>query len=223
MQQYIQPVIFLAGSFLLLFGFAEYLYHRCKIRAEITRKLVHVGTGLLTLLFPIYLDSQWQVLLLCGSFLALLLASLRFGWLPSINAISRVSYGSILFPVAVYTCYVSYVLVNKGLIIYYLPMLLLAICDTLAAFIGKRFPYGSYSVGKGRKTLSGSMAFFIAGSALSIVLFYLLPNRLDSFWEIVLVSIIISLSAAVVEAISTDGTDNLTIPVGTVLVISAIL
>ena len=85
----------LASSFLALFGIAEILYHFLKMQAELTRKIVHIGTGLLTLLFPLMLSNHWYVLFLCTSFAAILLASLRLNLLPSINAIGRKSAGSL--------------------------------------------------------------------------------------------------------------------------------
>ena len=136
MLPYITSPLVLGLCFLALFGLAEFLYHKQKVKAEITRKIVHVGTGLLTLLFPIFLHDQWQVLFLCTAFLLILLASLQFKLLPSINSIDRVSHGSILYPVAVYGCYLAYSYADKGLFFFYLPILTLAICDPLAALIG---------------------------------------------------------------------------------------
>ncbi|MBI3234471.1 MAG: phosphatidate cytidylyltransferase, partial [Bacteroidetes bacterium] len=51
--------LILSGMFLTLFGLAEVLYHFFKVKAELTRKLVHFGTGLLTFLFPLILSSHW--------------------------------------------------------------------------------------------------------------------------------------------------------------------
>src|ERR1043166_6531998 len=93
-----QPVLWLTGCFLALFLIAELLYRVMHVEAEYTRKLVHAGTGLLTLLFPIFLSQVWQAGVLCGSFLLLLLISLRIGWLPSINAVDRKTAGEWVFP-----------------------------------------------------------------------------------------------------------------------------
>ena len=71
-------LLILSSAFLGLFALAELLFHVAKMRAEYTRKLVHAGTGLLTLLFPVYLDHVWQVLVICASFLLLLVLSMRF-------------------------------------------------------------------------------------------------------------------------------------------------
>ncbi|HXC05663.1 MAG TPA: hypothetical protein VNZ86_12965, partial [Bacteroidia bacterium] len=48
-------------SFMVLFALSETLFYRYQVQAEISRKLVHLGTGLLTLLFPLFLTDQASV------------------------------------------------------------------------------------------------------------------------------------------------------------------
>ncbi len=213
----------LSMGFLALFGLAEYLYRVKKVKAEVTRKIVHIGTGLLTLLFPALLKNHWQVLLLCGSFLVLLVASLAYRWLPSINAVRRVSYGSLLYPVSVYGCYLVYTSSDAGLLTFYLPILTLAFCDPLAAWVGKRFPVGKYRLGKSHKTVSGSLAFFVAAFLLASGVLFCHSAKALSVEKILLFSSIVALAATGAEAVSGAGTDNLTIPATVLLVQSLFL
>ena len=223
MKQEISYPLLLATCFLVLFGFAEFLYHRIKVKAEWTRKIVHIGTGIITMLFPILLHNHWQVLFLCGSFLLILLASLKFGFLPSINAIDRVSYGSILYPIVVYSCYMVFLFAQKGLIMFYLPILILAICDPVAAITGKHYPFGQYQIGKYKKTLSGSLAFFTTCLLITITSFFLLPENPIPLWNSIAFAFVISIIATVSEAIGGKGTDNFTIPVSVILTLYLIL
>lgn len=132
--------IILAGCYLLLFTLGELLYYCFKIKAEITRKIVHIGTGLLALSFPLLLANHWCVLVLCTLFAGILIVSLRFDLLRSINAIDRQSIGSLAYPVSVYGCYLTYHLYDNRYVYYYLPILILAICDPIAGLIGRRWP-----------------------------------------------------------------------------------
>lgn len=211
MKEIIPPLI-LACCFLALFGVAELLYHFGKVRAEWTRKIVHIGTGLLTLLFPLVLSSHWQVLFLCAGFLMILLASLKFGWLPSINAIDRFSYGSILFPVIVYLLFLIFQMAGKGLIIFYLPILILAICDPLAALVGKRFPFGKYRVWGCGKSVAGSLVFLVSAWLVTVATVLAFDNVPSGMQLILLVPFI----ATVAEALGVKGMDNFTIPASVV-------
>lgn len=213
----------LAASFLVLFGTAELLYHKLKLKAEITRKIVHVGTGLLTLLFPVLLENHWYVLFLCGSFAVILLLSLRFKLLKSINAIDRESHGSISYPVAVYGCYLFFSQHRQAdpsgygaYLFFYLPVLMLAVCDPVAALFGKRWPVGPYKVSGGSKSMMGSSMFFVSAVLLCMLLGYAFSGtRTEGF---ILLSLCASLAATVAEALSGKGLDNITIPGVVVLV-----
>ncbi|MGG7665701.1 hypothetical protein [Dyadobacter sp. BHUBP1] len=211
MKEIIPPLI-LACCFLLLFGVAELLYHFGKLGAEWTRKIVHIGTGLLTLLFPVVLVSHWQVLFLCASFLVILLASLKFGWLPSINAIDRFSYGSILFPVIVYLLFLVFQMADRGLIVFYLPILVLAICDPVAALVGKRFPFGKYQIMGSGKSAAGSLAFFASALLVTAVT----VSAFDGAHSGMLLILVVPMMATIAEALGVRGMDNFTIPASVV-------
>lgn len=202
--------LILAGAFLVLFAIAEILYHYFKVKVEVTRKLVHIGTGLLTLLFPKMLNNQWWVLLLCSCFAVILIASQRFHFLKSINNIDRESIGSLAYPFSVYAAYWFYDHYSKSNTFFYLPVLVLAIADPMAALIGKRWPRGKYKVGTGYKSLSGSIACFVAAVIISGLVFLYNGDHLTG--TVILKSLLIGLVAAIAEGVSGKGYDNITIP-----------
>jgi len=196
-------------AFLLLFGSAELLYHKYKVRVEFTRKYVHVLTGFLTLLFPIIIQDQLFVLFLCASFLILLLLSLSFGLLPSIHSVDRKTRGSILYPIVVYTCYL--IQSKYGLVFYYIPILILTLCDPVAALVGKKWPSGSYKTFGHTKTMSGSFGFFISALLLSVLLVFNMEEV--HFLESLPLALCIAVVTTLAEAFTHKGYDNLTIPV----------
>ncbi|EAY29260.1 diacylglycerol/polyprenol kinase family protein [Microscilla marina] len=201
--------IYLAIAYLVLFASAEFFYHRLKTRAEITRKYVHIVTGLLTMLFPPLIQNHWLVLLLCSSFLIILLASLYFKLLPSINAVERTTRGSILYPVIVYCCYLMY-LSQDQFIFYYIPILILTLCDPMAALVGKHFPRGKYITFGHCKTLSGSAGFFAAAVITSLCLVVGLEQM--TLTKTLIITVSVAMVTTIAEALSHKGYDNLTIP-----------
>lgn len=220
MNQQLINCLLLGAAFLALFGIAELLYHKARVQAEYTRKLVHFGTGLLTLLFPLFLDTHWYVLLLCGSFAVILTLSQKFNFLRSINAIDRKSHGSISYPVAVYGTFLFFTYgytddwshrPEPQLPFYYIPILTLAICDPLAALLGKRFPWKPYKVGAGKKTVTGSFAFFVSATLLCFIILYVVTGGF-SFPDAFTIALLIGATTTIAEAFSRNGFDNLTIP-----------
>jgi dolichol kinase len=216
MNENLLHTFYLGGAFLVLFASAEFFYHAFHVKAEITRKYVHVGTGLLTMLFPPLLGNKWLVLALCGSFLIILLSSLAWNLLPSINAVNRKTRGCILYPIIVYGCYVIYVKYDQFMF-YYIPILVLALCDPIAALVGRKWPVGKYKTFGQTKTLSGSVGFFIAAIVTCICLMVGLgvaPVR-----EGIVVSVIIALVTTTAEGLTHNGYDNLTIPASALAVL----
>jgi dolichol kinase len=219
----------LALLFLSLFAVAEILYYKFKVRAELTRKLVHIGTGFLTLLFPIMLHDQRTVLILCFTFALIILASLKFNFLRSINGIDRKSYGSISYPVSVYGCYLVYYYLKPGspdpyiypnpYVYFYLPILTLAVCDPVAALTGKKFPYGQYKIGKDVKTATGSSSFFVSSVVLTLFVYWFLYPNFFSIENMLPIALLIAVFSTISEALSGKGIDNITIPVVVLLVL----
>lgn len=206
----------LSAAFLALFAIAEGIFHVLKVKAEHTRKIVHIGTGILTLLFPLYLQTVWQVVVICAAFLVLLLLSRRFRFLHSINGIERKSLGSLLYPAIVILVFIFYkyqegrTVIFSNYLYFYLPMLLLAICDPVAAIAGasvqsrKNLPGG--------KTWYGTAAFFVAAVAVSSVLLVVYNTSAVNTSVIFTAACMIAVATALAEKWSRDGWDNFTIP-----------
>lgn len=217
-QSNLANMFFLATIFLLLFASAEILYRKYKIKAEITRKYVHLLTGLLSLSFPILLTNHWYLLCLCGSFLLILITSMKFGLLPSINAVDRVTRGSLLYPVIVYGLFL--IQNYYGIFVfYYVPILILAICDPVAGLTGKKWQYGKFTIFGKTKTLIGSSGFFIS-SFLTVVLYFVFSVRGITF-NLFILSTITALLTTLAEAVTHKGYDNLTIPATALLTLIA--
>ncbi len=199
----------MAAAFGALFAVGEILYHVFKVNASVTRKIIHTGTGLLTMAFPPLIGNHWLVLALCGSFLLILLVSFPLNLLPSINAVDRKTHGSFIYPVVVYLCFMVYDYFD-AYIYYYLPILILAICDPIAELIGKNYPWKPYVFFNHQKTISGSLGFFGSAWLLSSMLLFSLEEL--SFFHVATISFFVSLLSTFAEAISHKGYDNLTIP-----------
>lgn len=195
--------LLLAGMFTALFAAVELAY-RIGVPAEYTRKTAHTGAGLLALLFPVWLPDPAYVGLLSGGFALILVASKKLSFLPSIHAVPRKTQGAVLFPVAVLCCFCLSEFAGDRAF-YYVPVLLLALCDPLACWAGKRWPLGRFHFGRIRKSLLGSTAFLALAIA---IVWYFIPdfNR----------ALLIALAATVSEALTGNGWDNFTIPLTTV-------
>lgn len=218
MKEELVDLTILATLFLALFVVSEILYHKFRVKVELTRKLVHVGTGVLTLLFPIWLDSIWSVLFLCGSFFIILIVTLKYNLLKSVNAIPRQSVGSLAYPVAVSSSFWTFTYFNYQYVFYYVPILILAFCDPIAALSGKNFPYGKYKIGTANKTLVGSAMFFLSACLVYFCIAKYLNLNIDN--HLIINILLVAMATSIAEAMTGNGYDNITIPLTALFILA---
>lgn len=229
-----------SGIFLSLFAVAELLYHKVKLPAEITRKFVHMGSGVVCLTFPFFLSSHWAVLILTSSFVVILFGSIKLNMLKSINAVERKTGGSYIFALVIYlnfwvysvfglhdmdaeglvweSAHVGNNLFYGATVYFFLPILILTVSDPMAALIGKKWPVGKFKVFGHCKTIMGSSAFFFSAMAISMIFMLPLATTLSNG---ILIAACIALGTTFVEAITHRGLDNLFIPLVTVIIMVA--
>ena len=97
--------IILGFAFLVLFGIGEVLRRKYGYKSEVTRKISHIFSGLITFTFPILINDIWLVLVLSVSFAILLFATKRTKYLDSKHDVERKSVGSYIYPASVFISY----------------------------------------------------------------------------------------------------------------------
>jgi phytol kinase len=222
MQQEIVVVILLSICFLIVFALGELLYYKLKWPVEKSRKFVHISTGLLTLCFPQLLSYTLSVGFLCIAFIAILYFSKKYNFLKSINQITRKSNGSILYPIIIFVLFCLYQVLNNGQSLcsinyprynyYYLPVMILAICDPIAALTGQKWQSSKITFVTDNKTWLGSSCFFISSFIVSM-LFVQLSAGLVSGLPLIFTSICIALGTTLAEMFSKKGFDNFAVPI----------
>lgn len=191
--------------------------------AELSRKAVHVGMGLLCLSFPWVFEEAWPVGVLA------VLAVIGLGavrWVPAlrtkiggvIGGVERQSYGEFYFPVAVA---VVFFLAGDQTLLFVIPVLTLTVADSVGALIGVRYGLARYRTDEGLKSAEGSVAFFTA-AFLSCHIPLLLFSETGRA-ECLLISLTAGFVVMLLEAISWRGQDNLIIPIGMYFLLSLYL
>ncbi len=210
--------VVVASIFILIFLLGEILKHRWPGKSELCRKTVHFLSGIATLSFPFLFRSHWTVLLLTISFCLVLLASRRVGLLQSVHGVNRKSEGATYFPVAVY---LTFLLAHDNPVLFFVPILVLTVSDSLAALLGASYGKITFHVEEGLKSLEGSLAFFLT-TFLCVHIPLLLMTGIGRL-ESILIAMILAILVTGFEAVSLAGTDNLFIPFGAYFILSKML
>ena len=77
-------------------GFSE-LLKKWGATSEWSRKSAHIASGCLAIPFPYLFDSVWPIVLLCGSFLGIMVVSKRLGLFQGVHGVDRDSVGALVF------------------------------------------------------------------------------------------------------------------------------
>ena len=206
--QLLYCILFLL-CFALILILCEFL-HKKGIQAEYTRKIAHSLSALLSLTIPVYFSSKWYALLFVIAAFLIVYIGKRKHFLKSIHSVKRKTYGAFLLPVAIGIVY--YVSVWKqDNMFFILPVFILAISDPLACYFGTTY---KSKVLKSEKTLIGTLVFFFL-TVIICTTIILLHRSADL--KILSIALCISVIASVIELISPNGSDNLTIPLSVII------
>ncbi len=201
------------GALAVLVIISEWIRTHYGWTGEITRKIVHIGTGLLIFLAALRLESGYPLVAIGVFFTAFNFIAVRRDWFRGMHDTERHTYGTVYYPAAVTVLILFFWEHYKPALA--AGVLVMAVGDALAALVGKkaRQPHLFY-LSADRKSAEGSAAMFLS-SWLVIGLIYvmMIPEALRADRALSLG--IITLTAfftTVVEAASSRGFDNITVP-----------
>lgn len=191
----------------LLVFVAEILSRVITNDPELTRKVVHIGSGNVILL-AWWLDIS-RAVIVTAAIIAAAIAILSYliPILPSIESVGRRSFGTLFYALSM-GILAAYFWVDTPQYAV-IGILVMAWGDGMAAIIGQRFGQHKYQIGEITKSWEGSGA--MTGAALIVTGAILLPVEGNN-WQTWTIAVVVAFVATVAEAFSKLGIDNLTVP-----------
>lgn len=211
--------LIVSAVFMAIFGIAELLRGFDLAPQEVTRKFVHLGAGLISLSFAYVFKSPITLLVMLMGFVAAMTFGKRWHLMTAVHGVERRSAGDLLHPLAIFITYLFAMKFDKPHF-YAIAIAVLSVSDSLAALIGKSYGFKLYEVEEDRKSIEGSIIFFLS-TFLIVHLTLLLATDIDRTGS-VLAALLIAVLATASEAVALDGADNLVVPVGTLFVLMKI-
>ena len=178
------------------------------------RKFIHFFVGVLCSLSPFYFQKPFLPLIISFLFVLInIFAHFNKKIYQKIDLSQRLSYGIIFFPIA----YMINVICFWDFKFYFcLSFLILAICDPIAAIIGEKKGTKNYFIiWKDRKSLSGTLAFFVCSFTLSVIYGNIFLEMSSN--NLFLFSLFVSFGSTLAEILSNKGSDNISIPFFSIL------
>lgn len=206
---------------LLLIALSELFRKKQIWSAEFTRKFVHIMVGVFTMAAPLFLKTALPMLLLGTLFTIVNFVALQKESFKGMHE-TRKSYGTVFFPLT-YLILVFFAFpAHKILIV--AAMATMTFGDAAAAIVGESLarPHRYHFAGES-KSLEGSAAMFgvSAVSLATILIFWQPANFAISLTpiNILWISLLTALIITYAESLSSYGSDNLTVPLLTAVIL----
>jgi phytol kinase len=208
------PLILIFSYLALLVAIAEGTSRLIKDDPELTRKIVHIGSGNVILLAWWLQIETWVII--AAAIIAAIIALISYVTpiLPSINSVGRKSLGTLFYAISIGV--LAYLFWDDFPQYTAIGILIMAWGDGMAAIIGQRFGKHTYRLGQNTKSWEGSLAMAIASFVITISILWFV--RGDG-WQTWATASTISLVATILEAFSQLGIDNLTVPIVSALLL----
>ena len=190
----------------LVFMTSEIL-HRLKQDPELVRKVVHIGTGNVLLIAWWLHIPTWLCVSAGVTFTAIALASHHTNILPMLNDVGRKTYGVFYYALSI-TILVA-LLWDSHPQYAVLGVMVMSWGDGMAALIGKRFGKHTFVHLGNTRSIEGSLAMFVT-SLMMVNLILGLAHGIHLYD--LFIAIPVAAIAALLEAFSPGGTDNLSVP-----------
>ncbi|GAC1388012.1 MAG: SEC59/DGK1/VTE5 family protein [Candidatus Saccharimonadales bacterium] len=206
----IKPLLGLVAIFLLIIS-SEYLCRKKKLRIEWTRKIIHVGVGVLVAFWPFFTTFR-SVQYLAAAFLIVVIVSRKLHIFRSIHNVKRTTLGEVFYPIGIGIS----ALLTTNKYVFAGAILHLSIADGLAAVVG--ISYGKrqqYRVGAMTKSYIGTTSFI----AISFMITFWVLTHVPIHHALMLpLLILVPLLSAMVENIAPFGSDDICVPVAVIAV-----
>ena len=201
-----------------MIGLAELLRRWRGYGSGFTRKVIHIGVGMMSWFLPALFTSPWPFVAACGAFMVINLLDWRYDFFKAMQSSSRSNLGTVYFPLAAAVV---------ALVFWEQPPLMVAALmpltwgDGLAPVIGAAYGKRFYRIHTSTRTLEGLAGFFVAGFLFTWLALWVMPGLPDiSPTAALLPALIIMVVTTLIEAVSIWGLDNLTITAAAILILS---
>lgn len=193
--------IFLVIFTIIFFGI-DLIQKFTNNKSKWSRKATHILSGIVVVFFPEFLSSA-EIYALTIFFFFFLLVS-KWKNILTLHDVSRTTYGELIYPLSILL--LNYLFLPNDDYAFKIGILILAFSDGLAGWIGEKLDYKPIFIFQHKKSIGGSMIFFI--STFLIFTFFFGISL-----ELILPILTVSLALTILEFFVIFGFDNLVIPI----------
>ncbi len=185
-----------------------------KYGEEASRKFIHIVLSNWWFIAMYFYSNAFWASLVPISFVIINYISYKKNIISVMERKEQEGLGTVYYAISLLIIVILTFGINQKTQIGLCSILIMGYGDGLASIIGKAIRSYEYKIGNTKKTLAGTLTMFIVTFIILSILLYVTKVNL---WLIK--TIIISIVVTIIEAISIKGTDNLSVPIATCLML----
>ena len=183
---------------------------------EASRKFIHIMLGNWWFIAMYYFTNVWVAAFVPATFVIINYVSYKKDLIKVMEREKQDGLGTVYYAISLFILVIVSFGIYKTPSLCLIPNLVMAYGDGLAGLIGKVIKSKKYKLSDTKKSVAGSITMFVISSIL--IGGYLAFWHTGEFWATThwpVVSMLIGFLITAIEAGSAKGTDNITVPLGT--------
>ncbi|MCA9897481.1 MAG: hypothetical protein H6654_11445 [Ardenticatenaceae bacterium] len=200
-----------------IIGGAEALRRWRGYDSSFTRKVIHIGVGMMSWVLHFLFDTPWFFVAACVAFMVINLLDWRYGFFAAMASSDRSNLGTVYFPFAAAIVAILFWDTPPLMVAALMP---LTWGDGMAPVVGKAYGRNHYAIHTSTRSVEGSMGFFVGCLIFTWLALWAVGGSPDISLSAALVpALVITVATTLVEAVSIWGLDNLTITAVAILIL----
>lgn len=183
---------------------------------EASRKFIHIMLGNWWFIAMYYFTNVWFAAFVPATFVIINYISYKKDLIKVMERDVQDGLGTVYYAISLLILVIVSFGVYKEPSLGLIPNFVMAYGDGLAGLLGRMIKSKRYKLSDTKKSVAGSITMFVISTLL--IGGYLLYWHKEIFWSTPhwpLVAVLIGFAITAIEAISEKGTDNITVPLGT--------
>ena len=183
---------------------------------EASRKFIHIMLGNWWFIAMYYFTNVWFAAFVPATVVIINYISYKKDLIKVMERDVQDGLGTVYYAISLLILVIVSFGVYKEPSLGLIPNLVMAYGDGLAGLLGRMIKSKRYKLSDTKKSVAGSITMFVISTLL--IGGYLLYWHKEIFWSTPhwpLVAVLIGFAITAIEAISEKGTDNITVPLGT--------
>lgn len=181
---------------------------------EASRKFIHIMLGNWWFIAMYFFTNVWSAVFVPITFVIINYVSYKRDLIKVMERDEQDGLGTVYYAIALLILAIISFGVYQKPILGLIPTLVMAYGDGFAAVIGKMVKSKTYHIGETTKSIAGSITMFIISMILIATYFLYQGTPLG---QTIPITFIMSFAVTVIEAVSTKGIDNISVPISVLI------